>query len=61
MSHPMSADESAQQIGAAVGAVRGHFRYESGQHGDLWLSLDTMFADARRVETWASALDALLP
>jgi hypothetical protein len=22
----------------AIGAQRGHFRYESGDHGDLWLA-----------------------
>lgn len=40
----------------AVGAARGHFRYESGHHGDLWLELDALFIDARRVRDWAAAL-----
>lgn len=35
---------------------RGHFRYESGHHGDLWLDLDAMFGDARRMRDWVAAL-----
>lgn len=42
----------------AVGASRGHFRYESGHHGDLWLDLDGLFVDARRARGWAAALAA---
>lgn len=40
----------------AVAAARGHFVYESGHHGDLWLDLDALFVDARRARGWASAL-----
>lgn len=40
----------------AVAAARGHFVYESGHHGDLWLDLDALFVDARRTRGWASAL-----
>jgi orotate phosphoribosyltransferase len=40
----------------AVAASRGHFVYESGHHGDLWLNLDALFVDARRVRSWAAAL-----
>lgn len=40
----------------AVGAVRGHFRYESGHHGDLWLNLDHLLVGARRMQTWAAEL-----
>jgi len=40
----------------AVAASRGHFLYESGHHGDLWLDLDALFVDARRTRGWASAL-----
>jgi orotate phosphoribosyltransferase len=35
---------------------RGHFRYESGHHGDLWLDLDALLVDAHRARGWASAL-----
>ena len=40
----------------AVGVSRGHFVYESGHHGDLWLDLDALFVDARRARGWAAAL-----
>lgn len=40
----------------AVGASRGHFRYESGHHGNLWLDLDAAFVDARRARGWAAQL-----
>jgi orotate phosphoribosyltransferase len=46
-------DHSLEQ---AVGAVRGHFRYESGHHGDLWLNLDRLLVEARRMRTWAAEL-----
>ncbi len=39
----------------AVDASRGHFLYESGHHGDLWLDLDALFVDARR---WAGSVFA---
>jgi orotate phosphoribosyltransferase len=47
--------EQALFEGAAV-ARRGHFRYESGHHGDLWLDLDALLVDARAVQGWAAAL-----
>jgi orotate phosphoribosyltransferase len=40
----------------AITARRGHFLYESGHHGDLWLDLDGLFADARLLRGWAVAL-----
>jgi hypothetical protein len=45
-----------QQLLAAVGATRGHFRYESGHHGDLWLELDGLLVDAQRMRGWAAEL-----
>lgn len=39
----------------AVAASHGHFVYESGHHGDLWLDLDGLFVDARRARSWAAA------
>lgn len=35
---------------------RGHFRYESGHHGDLWLDLDRLFVDPKRTHRWAITL-----
>jgi orotate phosphoribosyltransferase len=34
----------------------GHFRFESGHHGDLWLELDALFADPIRTERLAAAM-----
>ncbi|HEX9923436.1 MAG TPA: phosphoribosyltransferase family protein [Anaerolineae bacterium] len=51
-----AATKIEQTVREAVAARRGHFRYESGHHGDLWLDLDGLFVDARRVRDLASAL-----
>ena len=39
-----------------VDARRGHFLLESGHHGGLWLDLDALFADPRRVAPSVTAL-----
>lgn len=45
-----------------VAGRRGHFRLESGHHGGLWLDLDTLFAEPRRIEPFVGQLaDALRP
>ena len=51
---PLSEIES--RLLAAVAAERGHFRYESGHHGDLWLDLDRLLIDAGGTRALASAL-----
>ena len=43
-------------LAEAARVSRGHFVYESGHHGDLWLNLDALFVDARRTRGWAAAL-----
>lgn len=43
-----------------VEARRGHFRLESGHHSALWLDLDSLFAEPRRVKPFVSALAAAL-
>ena len=43
-----------------VSGRRGHFRLESGHHGALWLDLDPLFADPRRVEPFVTALASAL-
>ena len=45
-----------EALRTAVSAARGHFRYESGHHGDLWLDLDGLLVDARPVRGWAVEL-----
>ena len=37
-------------------AEEGHFVFESGHHGSLWLNLDALFADALRTRRWAALL-----
>jgi len=39
-----------------VASRSGHFRLESGHHGELWLDLDSLFADFRRVEPFVAQL-----
>jgi orotate phosphoribosyltransferase len=55
-------DVSTSAFLALVAGRRGHFQLESGHHGALWLDLDPLFADARRIEPFVAALaDALGP
>jgi orotate phosphoribosyltransferase len=35
---------------------RGHFRFESGHHGEIWLDLDRLFANPRHIAPLASEL-----
>jgi orotate phosphoribosyltransferase len=51
-----NADTIAQSLRDAAAVSHGHFRYESGHHGDLWLDLDSLFIDVRRMRDWAAAL-----
>ena len=39
-----------------VSGRRGHFRLESGHHGELWFNLDALFAEPRRVAPLVTAL-----
>jgi orotate phosphoribosyltransferase len=41
-------------------ARAGHFVFESGHHGDLWLDLDALFADPARTDGLAANLADLL-
>jgi orotate phosphoribosyltransferase len=43
-----------------VPSRRGHFRLESGFHTDVWLELDRLFAEPKRVAPMADALAASL-
>jgi orotate phosphoribosyltransferase len=47
---------AARELLAALDASRGHFVFESGDHGDLWLDLETLFVDARRMQRWTQSL-----
>lgn len=39
-----------------VAGRRGHFRLESGHHSELWLDLDSLFAEPRQIEPFVAAL-----
>ena len=43
-----------------VAARRGHFRLESGHHSALWLDLDALFAQPRRIAPFVTALASAL-
>jgi orotate phosphoribosyltransferase len=43
-----------------VAGRRGHFRLESGYHSQLWLDLDPLFAEPRRVDPFVAGLSSLL-
>jgi orotate phosphoribosyltransferase len=49
-------DLARRLLADAVTPQRGHFLYESGHHGDLWLELDGLLGDARRLRDWTAAL-----
>jgi orotate phosphoribosyltransferase len=46
----------SEEILTLVEGRRGHFRFESGHHGDLWFDLDTLCARPRRVRPFAADL-----
>jgi orotate phosphoribosyltransferase len=52
-------DVTALFLGLVAGR-HGHFRLESGYHGRLWLDLDPLFVEPRRVEPFVGALAASL-
>lgn len=43
-----------------MGARRGHFRFESGHHGELWLDLDLLLRRPARLLPYVRELAALL-
>lgn len=55
-------EPSADAFLALVSGRRGHFRLESGHHGGLWLDLDPLFAEPRRIQPFVGALaEAIRP
>jgi orotate phosphoribosyltransferase len=45
-----------EEIVHLIRARRGHFRYESGHHGDLWLELDRLYLRPNRLRPFAEEL-----
>jgi orotate phosphoribosyltransferase len=53
-------DFSATAFLALVSGTQGHFLLESGYHTSLWLDLDTLFANPRRIAPWVARLAVAL-
>src|SRR5215212_434255 len=45
-----------EELLALVPQRNGHFRFESGHHGDLWLDLDALFVRPAALEPFVAAL-----
>jgi orotate phosphoribosyltransferase len=43
-----------------VAGRRGHFHLESGHHGGLWLDLDPLFAEPRRIAPFVAVLASVI-
>jgi orotate phosphoribosyltransferase len=55
-------EPSAAALLELVAGRRGHFRLESGHHSGLWLDLDPLFAEPRRIDPFVATLtNALRP
>jgi orotate phosphoribosyltransferase len=52
----MSTDDLHEELLGLLGGRRGHFRLESGHHGDLWLDLELLFLRPTRLRRFAAAL-----
>jgi orotate phosphoribosyltransferase len=58
---PVSAHEiAAEDFLKLVSGRPGHFQLESGYHGGLWLDLDALFAEPRRIDPFVAVLTAAL-
>ncbi len=51
---------TAEAFIALASGRQGHFKLESGHHSDLWLDLDALFGEPRRVMPFVAALTAAL-
>ena len=51
---------SQDEILGLFAARRGHFRFESGHHGDLWLEIAPAYVHPRRLRPYAAQLARLL-
>jgi orotate phosphoribosyltransferase len=45
-----------EELLGLMAARKGHFRFESGHHGDLWLDLDLLFLHPRSLRPFVAAL-----
>jgi len=49
-----------ESVLSLVSGRQGHFRLESGHHGDLWFQLETLCLNAREIRSFAARLAELL-
>jgi orotate phosphoribosyltransferase len=49
-----------KELLSLVGGRQGHFKLESGHHGDLWLQLETLCLQSREIRSFAARLAAQL-
>ncbi len=52
----MDSDPLREDLAALLSVRRGHFRLESGHHGDLWLDLDRLFLRPGRLDPFVDEL-----
>jgi orotate phosphoribosyltransferase len=52
----VTGDDLQGEVERLLPARRGHFRLESGHHGDLWLDLELLFLRPARIQPLAEAL-----
>jgi orotate phosphoribosyltransferase len=52
----MNSEPLHEELLALLVRRRGHFRLESGHHGDVWLDLDPLFLRPTRLRRFAAAL-----
>jgi orotate phosphoribosyltransferase len=58
--HERSEFDAEAQFAGLLAARRGHFRFESGHHGNLWLDLEPLFLRPKLVRPFVEQLAARL-
>ena len=51
--------DAREQLELALRTANGHFVYESGHHGDLWIDLQKLLAHTPHMRAWASEIARL--
>jgi hypothetical protein len=57
----MNTDRLDEELLALLPRHQGHFRLESGHHGNLWLDLDLLFLRPTHLRRFVAALALRLP
>src|SRR5262245_42284597 len=53
---PHASDPLQEDVVNLLAARKGHFRFESGHHGDLWLELDPLYVRPGRLRRFVAEL-----